>query len=58
LKARRVVALVGFSWGFKDTGTRVILGDIEILTDRELTMNLDILREGFPMWVFAKRTER
>ena len=57
LKARRVVPLVGFSWGFTDTGSSVILSNIEVLTDREWTMHLDLLRQGYPMWVFAEGTE-
>ena len=57
LKARRVVPLVGFSWGFRDSGNSVILGDIEVLTDHEWTMHLDVLRQGYPLWVFAEGTE-
>ena len=57
LKARRVVPLVGFSWGFTDTGSSVILSDIEVLTDREWTMHLDLLRQGYPMWLFAEGTD-
>ena len=56
-KARRVVPLVGFSWGFTDTGSSVILSNIEVLTDREWTMHLDVLRQGYPMWVFSEGTE-
>ena len=58
LKARRVVPLVGFSWGFTDTGSGVTLGDIGVLTDRDWTMHLDVLRQGYPMWVFSEGTER
>ncbi len=58
LKARRVVPLVGFSWGFSDSGENVILSDIELLTDREWTMHLDLLRLGYPLWVFSEGTER
>ncbi len=57
LKARRVVPLVGFSWGFTDTGSSVILSNIEVLTDREWTIHLDLLRQGYPMWVFSEGTE-
>jgi hypothetical protein len=57
LKARRVVPLVGFSWGFTDTGSSVILSNIEVLTDCEWTMQLDVLRQGYPTWVFSERTE-
>jgi hypothetical protein len=58
LKARRVVPLVGFSWGITDTGSRVTVDDIEMLTDGEWTMHLDVLRQGYPMWVFSEETER
>ena len=57
-KARRVVPLVGFSWGFTDTGSSVTRNNIEVLTDGEWAMHLDILRKGYPMWVFAEGTER
>ncbi len=57
LQARRVVPLLGFSWGFTDTGRTVTLDDIEVLRDREWTMHLDVLRQGYPMWVFAEGTE-
>ena len=57
LKARRVVPLVGFSWGFTDTGTSVVLGDIEVLTDHKWRRHLDSLREGNPMWVFSEGIE-
>jgi hypothetical protein len=57
LKARRVVPLVGFSWGFTDTGTSVIPGDIEVLTGHEWSRHLDLLREGYPMWVFSEGAE-
>ena len=58
LKARRVVPLVGFSWGFSDTGTDVTLADIGLLTDREWTMHLDVLRQGYPFWVFSEGSEK
>jgi hypothetical protein len=57
LKARRVVPLIGFSWGFRDTGTSVILDDPEALTGHEWSWHLDILREGYPMWVFSEGTD-
>ena len=34
-----------------------ILGDIEVLTGHEWSRHLDILREGYPMWVFSEGTE-
>ena len=58
LKARRVVPLVGFSWGFTDTGSSVVLSDIEGLTDREWKTHLRIPRAGYPMWVFSEGSER
>ncbi len=58
LQARRVVPLVGFSWGFTDSGSRVVLSDIEALTDAEWSTHLDVLRQGYPLWVFAEGAER
>ena len=54
LKARRVVPLVGFSWGFTDLGSSTILSEIELLTDQEWKMHLDVLRLGYPLWVFSE----
>jgi hypothetical protein len=48
------VPLLGFSWGFTDTGRSVILDDIEVLRDAEWMMHLDVLRQGYPMWLFAE----
>ena len=58
LQARRVVPLLGFSWGFTDTSRTVTLDDVEVLRDSEWTMHLDLLRQGYPMWVFSEGTER
>ncbi len=58
LRARRVVPLVGFSWGFTETASSVKLSNIEVLTDREWMMHLDVLRQEYPMWVFSEGTER
>ena len=49
--------LVGFSWGFRDTGSSVTLSDIEVLTDREWRLHLDLLRQGYPLWVFSEGAE-
>ncbi len=56
LKARRVVPLVGFSWGFTDTGTSVTVDDIEVLTGHEWNRHLDLLREGYPMSVSQRQS--
>jgi hypothetical protein len=51
------VPLLGFSWGFTDTGHTVTLDDLEVLGGGEWTRHLDVLRQGYPMWVFAEGTE-
>jgi hypothetical protein len=51
------VPLLGFSWGFTDTGRIVTLDEIEVLSDRQWTMHLDVLRQGYPMWLFAEGTD-
>ena len=56
-KARRVVPLIGFSLGFTDTGSSVILSDMEVLADGEWNMHLNVLRPGYPAWVFSEGTE-
>ena len=57
MQARRVVPLLGFSWGFTDTGATTILDDIELLTESAWRMHLDVLRPGYPFWVFAEGAE-
>ena len=49
--------LLGFSWGFTDTGTTTILDDIELLTESAWRKHLDVLRPGYPFWVFAEGAE-
>ncbi len=52
---RRVVPLIGFSWGFTDDGSsRVTLHDLVILGDGEWTAHLDLLRTTYPLWLFAE----
>jgi hypothetical protein len=53
LKPRRVVPLVGFSWGFTDDGSIVNLHDLAVLTNGEWEAHLDLLRETYPWWNFA-----
>ena len=57
MNPRRVVPLVGFSWGFSDSGSSVILSDIEMLTHSEWSMHLDVLRQGYPLWLFSAGNE-
>jgi hypothetical protein len=52
LKPRRVVPLVGFSWGFTDDGSTVSLHDLRVLDD-EWETHVDLLRETYPWWLFA-----
>ena len=35
----------------------MIRGDIEVLTGHEWSKHLDILRQGYPMWVFSEGVE-
>jgi hypothetical protein len=53
LQPRRVVPLVGFSWGFTDTGSRVTHHDVALLPERAWDSHLDVLRQTYPLWVFS-----
>ncbi|MGO9854108.1 MAG: hypothetical protein ACLPYY_03575 [Acidimicrobiales bacterium] len=55
---RRVVPLAGFSWGFTETTSSVILSNIEVLRDHAWRMHLEVLRQEYPMWVFSEGAER
>jgi hypothetical protein len=57
LKPRRVLPLIGFSWGFTDDGLSVDLHDLDVLADEEWEANLDLLRESFPWWAFAEGSD-
>jgi hypothetical protein len=54
LKPRRVVPLIGFSWGFTDDGLSVSLHDFAVLSNGEWEAHLDLLRETYPWWTFAE----
>ena len=58
MRARRVVPLAGFSWGFTETTSSVILSNIEVLRDHAWRMHLEVLRQEYPMWVFSEGAER
>jgi hypothetical protein len=57
LKPRRVVPLIGFSWGFTDNGSRVSLYELVILSSREWVLHLDLLRQAYPRWIISEPAE-
>jgi hypothetical protein len=54
MKPRRVVPIIGFSWGFTDTGTEVQLHDLAVLSDGAWDSHLDSLRASYQWWQFAE----
>ena len=50
---RRVVPVVGFSWGFTDDGSTTTLYDLAVLSSEEWTAHLALLRDTYPLWLFA-----
>ena len=50
---RRVVPVLGFSWGFELAGDAVRLEDITPLSADEWIMHLPVLRASYPYWTFA-----
>jgi hypothetical protein len=57
LGPRRVVPVVGFSWGFTDDGSNVTLHDLAVLSPGEWSAHLDLLRGTYPRWLFANTSE-
>jgi len=50
---RRVLPLIGFSWGFEiDDKERVTLRPIERLAKREWNEHVPLLRRSYPTWRF------
>jgi hypothetical protein len=56
-KQRRVVPLVGFSWGFSDSGSSVELHETALLSSDEWQSHLDVLRATYLAWVFSEAKE-
>jgi hypothetical protein len=52
-KPRRVVPIIGFSWGFTDDGSSVILHDMDVLPAETWATHLELLRHTYARWVFA-----
>jgi hypothetical protein len=55
---RRVVPIVGFSWGFTDSGSDVRLQEVALLATDVWDAHLDLLRTTYPWWVFAESGSR
>jgi hypothetical protein len=53
LKPRRVVPIVGFTWGFSDTGSDVTLRDPAMLPSQAWESHLGVLRQTYPFWLFS-----
>jgi hypothetical protein len=53
IKPRRVVPILGFSWGFTDTGSEVTLHPVAVLPRHSWDSHLDVLRTTYPFWVFS-----
>jgi hypothetical protein len=49
---RRVVPLVGFSWGFSFVGGAVIIAEPEVLGAAAWATHLHYLAETYPSWIF------
>lgn len=58
MKPRRVVPIIGFSWGFTDTGSDVTLHDLVVLPDDAWNGHLELLREGYPWWIFSDANDQ
>ncbi|MDA4132545.1 MAG: hypothetical protein OK454_05385 [Thaumarchaeota archaeon] len=58
LKNRRIVFLLGFSWGFDvDSQSTIVLLPIAKLGPIEWDRHLAILRESYPTWRFGNAAE-
>jgi hypothetical protein len=56
-KPRRVVPIIGFSWGFADTGSDVTLHGPDSLPRGAWDSHLDVLRQTYPFWLFSTESD-
>ena len=57
LQPRRVVPLIGFSWGFTDSGSEVVLHDVELLPEGGWDSHVNVLRQSYPFWRFSSMSD-
>jgi hypothetical protein len=57
LKPRRVVPIIGFSWGFIDTGSEITLQDPTVLAKGAWDSHLGVLRQAYPFWLFSAESD-
>jgi hypothetical protein len=53
LQPRRVVPIIGFSWGFADSGSEVLLYDVTLLPKEAWESHIKVLSENYPLWVIS-----
>ena len=57
MRPRRLVPLVGFSWGFTDSGSEVVLYDLALLPEDAWDTHVKLLKESYPFWVFSSTND-
>jgi hypothetical protein len=57
VQPRRVVPIIGFSWGFADSGSAVVLHDVALLPTAAWDSHVDVLSQSYPLWVISHSIE-
>jgi hypothetical protein len=53
LQPRRVVPIIGFSWGFADSGSEVLLYEVALLPKEAWESHVKVLSQNHPLWVIS-----
>ena len=57
LQPRRVVPLIGFSWGFTDSGSEVDVHEVALLPAGSWDAHIDVLKQNYPFWLFSSGSD-
>jgi hypothetical protein len=57
LLPRRVVPVIGFSWGFTDSGSEVELHDVARLPESVRDSHVSVLSQSCPLWAIAHSSD-
>jgi hypothetical protein len=58
LKPRRIVPIIGFAWGFTDSGSEIVLDDVALLPEGAWDSHVNVLSQTYPFWVISRWNDR
>jgi hypothetical protein len=58
LKPRRVVPIIGFAWGFTDSGSEIVLHDVALISEGAWDSHVNVLSQTYPFWVISRWNDR